>query len=218
MLRRGEVKRYLLGSMAVLVLILCSLCPSQAVVLNFDALSPTMTLTNSSYGGLTWEAGNPGGFGNQGYWLVDANGFPHSGRHYAINAWGCSLLGIGFQGLVNVNGAYFAQQGAYYHTTGVRVHGYRFGTEVEVTDWFTDIDTHSDWFAMNLYNVDRIVVEAIPVYQGGGGYEMDDFTYEPVPEPSSLLLLGSGALCLLGRRRFHIRPRAQGDVVVVDGL
>ncbi|MDO8585417.1 MAG: PEP-CTERM sorting domain-containing protein [Armatimonadota bacterium] len=180
--------------------------PSLGVVVDFEEV-PGNVLTGTDYAGLVWELGNAGALGNQGYWLVSASGYPHSGHYYVMNAYGSTLMGIGFPIVVNVTGAYFAAQGAPIGwTTGLRVHGYRSGLEVGVTDWFTDIDTQSDWFAIGLNNVDRIVVESVPVLEGGGIYAMDDFTYEPVPEPSSIITLVFGIASAAGllRRRARV--------------
>lgn len=177
------------------------------VVITFDDIAPSV-LTGTGYAGLYWEPGGPGYQGNLGYWLVDSASSPPSGRGYVVNAYGSTLLGIGFPGRVNVSGAYFWVGGnPIGWTTGARVHGYRSGAEVAVTDWFTDMDTQYDWFAMNLNDVDRIVVESVPVNQGGGWYHMDDLTYEPIPEPSALVALAVGVLplgaALMRRRRLH---------------
>ena len=68
-------------------------------------------------------------------------------------------------------------------------------------------------FSFNYLNVDRIAFNAFggqdagfPVAQGLGGsnFAMDNFTFEFVPEPSTLLLAALGALTLwplLKRRR-----------------
>jgi len=109
---------------------------------------------------------------------------------------------ISFPTAVNVLGAYFAEVGTL-RTSGVRVHGYLGWTEVSVTDWFNDIDATPSWFAINLNNVDRIVIESVPKERPGfapaSWYDMDDLTYVVAPEPCTLLLLGIGAMML--RRR-----------------
>jgi hypothetical protein len=204
--------KWFMVSMALLVL--CGVGgQAHATVVNFDNLSYNTALTgaNSHYAGLTWEMGNAGYNGNTGYWMTPSSGseYPHSLPHNIINAWGSTLTGIGFPQQVNVAGAYFAAQGsAGSSTTGVRIHGYRGGSEIAVTDWFSAISTTPAWFAMNLTAVDRIVVQSVPVDSGGGWYGMDDLTYAPTPEPSTLVLLGIGAISLLAyawRRRTAAR-------------
>ena len=172
-------------------------------VVNFDDLAGGYVLTGSNYAGLTWESGNNGFEDNPGYWLVpSASSYPYSQPLNAENAWGCTLLGIGFSTQVDVSGAYFAAQGngPLGWTNKVRVHGYRNGSEVVTTDWFTDIDKHPDWFAMNLNQVDRIVIESNPVNDGGGWYGMDNLTYD-IPEPATIAMLGLGALSLIRRKK-----------------
>jgi len=187
---------------AAVILAVVSVANAQVVVVDFDDLDYKTTLSGTTYAGLTWEWGNLGYEYNQGYWKVPSDlpaSYPYSEPHNVINAWGATLMGISFPETVNVQGAYFAAQGdTSSWTTGVRIHGYLSGAEVEVTNWFNDIDETPSWFAMNLENVDRIVVESVAVDNGGGWYAMDDFTY--VPEPATFLLLSLGGL-LLRRRR-----------------
>ncbi len=175
-----------------------------AVTLDFEDLASDTVLTGAGYAGLTWEWGNNGYEGNQGYWMVPVSldSYPYSGEKNAINAWGCTLIGIAFPVNVNVLGAYFAAQGDEDSwTDAVRVHGYRNASEVAVTGWFTDIDTQPDWLQMNLNNVDRIVIESVPVIEGGGWYGMDDLTFELVPEPTTLTVFALTGLALFMRYR-----------------
>ncbi|MHC4500528.1 MAG: hypothetical protein ACYS21_15620 [Planctomycetota bacterium] len=177
------------------------------VVVDFDDLDYGVDLTGSGYAGLTWETGNEGFGGKLGVWRVawSENSFPHSPPHNAWNVYGATLMGIGFDSPVDVIGAYFAggSDSPDMLADGVRVHGYLGGTEVAVTGWFMDIDYQPDWFAMNLLNVDRIVIEADPgpILMGYpvGNYGMDGLTY--VPEPTTLLLCALGGLALLRKPR-----------------
>ena len=122
-----------------------------------------------------------GGDRDHGDWWIPVRNaiyFPHSGTRNVINKWGDTRMGIGFPGLVDVTGAYFAGQaaeGAW--TTGVQVTGYRKGEKVATTDWFHEIGRTPVWFAMDLHNVDRIEIQSIGVFNGGGWYGMDDLTY-----------------------------------------
>lgn len=179
---------------------------SSLTVLDFEDLTYNQSLSGTNYAGLFWEFGNEGYAGQQGLWKCPppssespSPSYPYSGTHNLTNTWGCTLIGIQFPEVVNVLGAYFADQGDPRYITSVRVHGYLHGIETQVTDWFEDIDSHPDWFAMDLLNVDRIVVESVPVNNGGGWYGMDDFTYE-LPEPASLLFLLAGGSMLWYRR------------------
>ncbi len=172
-----------------------------ATVLDFEDLSYEQLISGTNYAGLFWEYGNQGFHGNIGFWGCPPNldNYPYSGIHNLTNGWGSTLIGIKFPTIVNVEGAYFAGQGNDFNwTTGVRVHGYLDNEEIAITNWFTNIDKSPDWFAMNLYNVDRIVVESIPVNNGGGWYGMDDLTF--TPEPATVLLLGLGGLFLRRKR------------------
>jgi hypothetical protein len=172
------------------------------VVVNFDDLADGYVLTGSNYAGLTWELGNNGYNNNQGSWGIPSYSthYPYSEPQNAINLWGCTLLGIGFPTQVDVSGAYFAGQGSEANWTNkVRVHGYRNGSEIATTDWFTDIDSHPDWFAMNLTQVDRIVIESNPVWNGGGWYGMDNLTYD-VPEPATICLFAIAGLFIRGKK------------------
>lgn len=164
--------------------------------LDFEDIPSGWILSGNSYAGVYWESGATGD------WKCNSGGssYPHSGVNNITNTWGCTQIGIRFAGPVNVLGAWFAGQGnSSLWTSGIRVHGFLEETETAVTGWFTDIDSRADWFAMDLLSVDRIVIEAAPVFNGGGWFGLDDLTYE-VPEPASVLLLAAGAIVLRRRR------------------
>ncbi len=117
-----------------------------------------------------------------GIWVVpsrDASYYTYSGEHNVINKWGDTKMGIAFPSNVDIHGAWFAGQGGSegVWASSIRVIGYRNGEQIQITDWFEDIDNTPTWFAMNLVDVDRIVIEAIPVFNGAGWYAMDDLTY-----------------------------------------
>ena len=168
---------------------------SQIQVVGFDEFTVPTFISGSSYADLIWETGNGGfPFG----WYVPASdsiNYPHSGSHNVMNFMGSTLTGIRFPLVVNVQGAYIAAQGDIGSwTAGVQVHVYSNGLEIQTTDWFNDIDTHPDWFAMNLAGVDRIVIECKNDGLGGAMFGLDDLTYA-VPEPSSLSLLLLATVC-----------------------
>ncbi len=183
-----------------------------AAVVDFESgigaganLSNLLSSSNFNYAGLFWEQGLPGGGsrGRTGYWTIPSsvNNYP-IGKQNVVNAWGALFLGISFGSTVNVEGAYFSEQGnAGLSTDGIRVHGYLNGNKVGNTDWFNDIDKTNSWFSMNLLNVDRIVIEAQEVANGAGIYGMDNLTYSEnisvVPIPSSILFLGCAVFSLI---------------------
>ena len=131
--------------------------------------------------GPDWVANNRGRNGAQGVWAVPSLGatyHPNSGQRYITNKWGDTSMGIGFGGVVDVEGVYVAGQaarGAW--TTGLRVIGYRGGVEIGRTGWFTDIDAEPSYFSIDLGDVDRIVFESTPVLNGGGWYALDDLAF-----------------------------------------
>jgi hypothetical protein len=119
---------------------------------------------------------------HRGIWVIPSRGasyYPYSGDHNVINKWGDTMMGIGFPTIVDIHGAWFAGQGGgeTIFASGIRALGYRNGEHVQTTDWFEDIDDIPSWFEMNLEDVDRVVFEATPVYNGAGWYAMDDLTY-----------------------------------------
>jgi hypothetical protein len=119
-----------------------------------------------------------------GIWIVpseEASFFPHSGKHNVINEWGDTRMGIAFPTIVDIKGAWFAGQGGGkgVWASSICVIGYHNGEQVGTKNWFEDIGDSPTWFAMNLQDVDRIVIEATPGLNGAGWYAMDDFTYTP---------------------------------------
>ncbi|KYK29798.1 hypothetical protein AYK20_00245 [Thermoplasmatales archaeon SG8-52-1] len=118
----------------------------------------------------------------KGIWVIPSRGstyYPYSGNHYVINKWGDPKMGISFPTEVDVHGAWFAGQGGGEGAwaKSIRVLGYLNNEITQITDWFEDIDETPSYFSMNLQDVNRIVIEATPVYNGAGWYAMDDFTY-----------------------------------------
>jgi len=131
-----------------------------------------------------------------GIWIIPSGGatyYPYSGEHNAVNKWGDTKMGIKFPSIVDLHGAWFAGQGGGEGAwaENIRVIGYLNGELTQTTDWFDDIDETPSWFAMNLEDIDRIVIEAIPVFNGAGWYAMDDFTYslKNEQEGSSIIVL-----------------------------
>ncbi len=131
-----------------------------------------------------------------GIWIVpsiEATYYPRSGKHNVINKGGDTEMGISFPTNVDIHGAWFAGQGGGegVWASRIRAIGYLKGEKTQTTDWFEDIDDIPSWFAMNLQDVDRIVIEAIPVFNGAGWYAMDDLTYSIIAnteQPNTIVL------------------------------
>jgi len=124
------------------------------------------------------------GDSQHGTWIVpsrDVSYYPYSGKHNVINKWGDTKMGIAFPTKVDIHGAWFVCQsgGEGVWASSIRVIGYRNGKHTQTTDWFEDIDDIPTWFPINLQDVDRIVIETTPVFNGAGWYGIDDLTYTP---------------------------------------
>ena len=136
--------------------------------------------------------------GAQGYWEIPTRKhthFPHSGVHYATNAWGDTNLGLGFGEPVDLVGTWVTGQELEPRawTSGLQVVGFLRGEEVARTDWFEAIDHVPSWFAIGLTQVDRVEFVARPMIGGAGYYGIDDLTFVrpaavPGGEPTEVVL------------------------------
>ena len=120
--------------------------------------------------------------GLHGVWQIpsrEANlpGRAHSGRHYAVNQWGDTLMGIGFPEPTDVEGAWIAGQAdAGVWPGGLRAVGYRDGAEVGRTEWLGGLAREPRWWPIGLSRLDRVVFEARPAVNGAAWYALDDLT------------------------------------------
>ena len=121
--------------------------------------------------------------GAQGTWVVpsERSTFERatSGDRYVTNKWGDTLMGISFDGVVDVDGASFGGQGAGpgVWAAGVRFIGYRDGKIVAETDFSDALTERPIWVDADFVGVDRIVIEARSVHEGAGFFAMDDLTF-----------------------------------------
>jgi len=174
-------------------------------VVHFDDLSDSFVLTGSGYAGLTWE-----GDAATGQWQVPGGGaYPappsegYTTSKNITNSMGITKLGIGFGTEVDVLSVHVAAQGNIAGSTdGIRIQGYLDGEKIEeaITPWFTSIGGTAVQIDIDLYGVDRIVIESQPETGGKGYYAIDNLTYS-VPEPATLSLMALGGLALIRRRK-----------------
>lgn len=121
--------------------------------------------------------------GAQGTWVVPSRGSaerPHSGTHFIANKWGDTHMGIGFAGPVDLAGAWIAGMGSIGSwSPAVRAVGFLNGAEVQHSEWFSDVGHAPVFFPMNLWGVDRVVIESRVAYAGAGFFGLDDLSFTP---------------------------------------
>ena len=129
---------------------------------------------------------------HQSHWVVPsrrATYFPHSGERNLVNKGGGTRMGIGFGQPVDFHGVYVAGQSSRKAwTPGIQVIGFRAGSVIGQTEWFTDINTQPTWMEVNLPGVDRIVILARPAFRGQGWYALDDLTYSVEAEQPATVI------------------------------
>ena len=168
---------------------------SYAIVLTFE---DTTEHPLDTYGGVDWY-----GFGR---YSIDSPVIKKgvvSGTHGAysliagvyVDVFALPGERLNFQG-VNLTGHFSDNY-------EIQVDGFLNGELVYTTTVYADYETPT-WFSFNYTNIDRIGF----IGKNSGPFLMDDFTFtkelappDPVPEPTTILLLGSGLISITGVRK-----------------
>jgi hypothetical protein len=205
-----KTKLFLLPLSVLTLLVFSTVSTYSQTVITFDELplnTGTASFLQSNYQGLVWS-----NFG-----VVNAILYTSlhgvSGTYYGmVSASNVAFNALGnpaeIDSATNFNflGASFT--GAWNSNLNIEVQGFN-GTNLIYDQTKVSSATNSMFFTFNYLNIDRLYFNSFggqsAGFSGGGeNYEMDNFTFELVPEPSSLLLVALGALAfwpILKRKR-----------------
>ena len=195
----------LLSVFAAIVLVLGMAAVAEALVLDFEDLYPGYESYDpipSGYKGFNWSS--------NAYWITDKH-LPGSGYDYGTI--GKVSLFTAYAADISMSDGYWDFNGAYITAawnTGqdVTVEGWQDGSLIYSTTIITSYDGPY-WFDFNYENIDTVWFRpgdlGTNAGLGGSGHHIViDNINAPIPEPTTLFLLGSGLIGLagLGRKTF----------------
>jgi len=204
-----NAKLFLLPISVLTLLVSPVVSPVSATVITFDDLSETASgsFIANPYHGLAWNnfaalnaVLTPATFGVDGYYY----GFV-SASNVAFNALGGAA---GINSVTNFNFLSAYLTGAWNSNLNIEVQGFN-GTNLLYDTAVAAAATNATLFTFNYLDIDHLTFNSSggqnAGFAGSGEqFVMDNFTFEFVPEPSSLLLASAAALLLcplLKRRR-----------------
>ena len=179
-------------------------CSAGAVVLTFDDIDTGLGgMIVDGYGGLNWS---------EMFYLdstLREDGYAYGTVSEPYVAYNCqsrpATVSVS-DGIFDFNGAYLT--GAWNDGLNIEVKGFLGISQVYLRTVIVDTVSPT-WFDFNFLGIDTLSFNSFDgvnaEYLGGSGYHfvMDNFTFNEVPEPSTMILLSSGliGLALYRRRR-----------------
>ena len=195
-----------LFTLSVCIIVIALTLPSYGTqVINFDDIT-TSSAANipTNYAGLTWDS-NWYVYKDAAYQSYGNTYGSPSGEYAAYNGYGVLNIDI-TGGPIKFMGANVTSWASYnnyasFSSTTLTVTGYLGGSSIG--SGTTSLSPNSyNWFDPGLSSlwIDKLVFTASG---NSKWFLMDDFTYTPVPEPGTLLLLGTGLFGLGAIARFR---------------